>query len=206
MLSIQRIGHHALATVVLLVMGSCAGQKQPAARLIGDIEATVTGSSSEATKYVPDELADVQTKLAALKAAYGSRNYPEVMTRGPAVLRAAKDLATAAAAKEDEVIKALDERWTNLAGVLPEQLTALQSRIELLAKKSSKKLAAGIDLDTAKNGLSEAAALWSKAQAAFAAGNLAEAVSTANDVKARIAGLAASLKFDLAEPAVRASA
>ena len=206
MRSVQKFGQRALATMVLLVMGSCAGQKEPAARLIGDIEATVMAASSEATKYVPDQLADVQAQLTALKAAYGSRNYPEVMTHGPAVLRAAKDLATAAAAKEDEVIKALDERWTNLAGALPEQLTAVQSRIELLAKKSGKKLAAGVDLEAAKNGLSQAAALWSKAQAAFASGNLAEAVSIANDVKARIAALAASLKFDLGEPAVRASA
>ena len=39
--------------------------------------------------------------------------------------------------------------------------------------------------------------LWSKAQAAFAAGNLDEAVSTAQDVKAKIEPVAATLKLDL---------
>ena len=203
MQSIQRIGRCALATAVFFVLGCCAGEKEPAARLVGDIEATVTAASSEASKYVPDELADVQSKLAVLKASYNSGNYPEVMARGPAVLRAAKDLATTAAAKEDEVLKGLEERWRNLAGALPEQLTAVQSRIELLAKTSRKTLSAGIDLAAAKNGLSDAAALWSKAQAAFAAGNLAEAVNIGNAVKARIAALAASLKLMLAEPEVR---
>jgi hypothetical protein len=65
-------------------------------------------------------------------------------------------------------------------------------------------MAAGIDLAAAKSGLSDATSLWSKAQAAFASGNLDEAVSTAKDVKAKIDALAASLKLDLAAPATEA--
>jgi hypothetical protein len=76
--------------------------------------------------------------------------------------------------------------------------------MDLLSKKSSKKMAAGIDLAAAKSGLSDATSLWSKAQAAFASGNLDEAVSTAKDVKAKIDALAASLKLDLAAPAAEA--
>ncbi len=73
-----------------------------------------------------------------------------------------------------------------LAAALPADIAAIQSRIELSGKKSSKKLAAGIDLEAAKSGLSDATSLWSKAQAAFAAGNMDEAVNTANDVKTKI--------------------
>jgi hypothetical protein len=113
------------------------------------------------------------------------------------VLSAAQSLATAAAAKKDEVLKALNDEWTGLAGSLPSDVTAIQSRIDLLSKKSSKKLAAGIDLDAAKAGLSDATSLWSKAQAAFAAGNLDEAVSTAKEVKAKIDALATTVKADL---------
>jgi hypothetical protein len=58
----------------------------------------------------------------------------------------------------------------------------------------------GIDLDAAKAGAGDATALWSKAQAAFAAGNLDEAVSTAKDVKLKVEALATSLKMDLAAP------
>jgi hypothetical protein len=46
----------------------------------------------------------------------------------------------------------------------------------------------------------EAASLWSKAQAAFASGNMDEAVRTAQDVKAKVDAVAASLKLDLAAP------
>ncbi len=43
--------------------------------------------------------------------------------------------------------------------------------------------------------------LWSKAQAAFAAGNLEEAVNTAQDVKSKAAGAGGrDLKLDLAAP------
>jgi hypothetical protein len=206
---VHRVSHYAVISMAAIVLAACAGQKEPAQKLIGDIEATVTAASAEAAKYVPDQLADVQTKLGDLKASFDKQDYAAVVTGGPAVLSAAQSLATAAAAKKDEVLKALNDEWTGLAGSLPGDVTAIQSRIDLLSKKSSKKLAAGIDLDAAKAGLSDATSLWSKAQAAFAAGNLEEAVSTAKDVKAKVDALATSVKADLppaaAAPAAAAS-
>jgi DNA repair exonuclease SbcCD ATPase subunit len=201
---IQRAGRYAVITAAAIILAACAGQKQPAQKLIGDIEATVTAASAEAAKYVPDQLADVQSKLGALKASYDKQDYASVVTGGPAVLTAAQSLATAAAAKKDEMLKALNDAWTGLSGSVSGAITAIQSRMDLLSKKSSKKMAAGIDLAAAKSGLSDATSLWSKAQAAFASGNLDEAVSTAKDVKAKIDALAASLKLDLAAPAAEA--
>ena len=200
---VQRVGHYALISMAAIMMTACAGQKEPAQKLIGDIESTVTAASTEAAKYVPDQLADVQSKLGDLKASFDKRDYAAVVTGAPAVLSAAQNLATAAAAKKDEILKALNDQWTALAAALPAAVAAVQSRIDLLSKKSSKKLAAGIDLDTAKAGVGDAASLWSKAQAAFAAGNLDEAVSTAKDVKAKVDALAVSLKMNL--PAMAAA-
>jgi hypothetical protein len=204
--SIQRASRYALASMAAIILAACAGQKEPAQKLIGDIDATVTAASAEAAKYVPDQLADVQGKLGTLKASFDKQDYAAVVTGGPAVLSEAQTLATAAAAKKDEVLKALSDEWTGLAGSLPGNMTAIQSRIDLLSKKSSKKLAAGIDLDAAKAALTDAASLWSKAQGAFASGNLDEAVSTAKEVKTRIDALAASLKLDLSAPAAAAAA
>ena len=198
---IQRAGRYAVIAAAAIILAACAGQKQPAQKLIGDIEATVTAASAEAAKYVPDQLADVQSKLAALKSSYDKQDYAAVVTGAPAVLTAAQGLATAAAAKKDEVLKALNDEWTAVSGAVSGAVTAIQSRLDLLSKKSSKKMAAGIDLAAAKSGLNDATSLWSKAQAAFAAGNLEEAVSTARDVKGRVDALAASLKLDLAAPA-----
>lgn len=180
-----------------VMLAACAGQKEPAQKLIGNIEATVIAASSEAAKYVPEQLADVQSKLDALKTSFDKHDYATVVTGAPAVLSAAQGLATAAAAKKDEVLKQLNDSWSSLAATVPEEVTAVHGRIELLSKKSSKKMAAGIDLEGAKAAESEAMALWSKAQAAFAAGNLDEAVNTAKDVKSKIEAAATSLKLSL---------
>jgi hypothetical protein len=193
---IRRAHGYALICAII-VLAACAGQKEPAQKLLGDIEATVNAASSEAAKYVPDQLADVQSKLGALKASFDKQDYAAVVTGAPAVLAAAQGLATAAAAKKDEVLKALNDQWTGLAGSLPGDVTAIQSRIDAWSKKSAKKAAAGVDLDAAKAGLADATSLWSKAQAAFASGNMDEAVSAAKDVKAKVDAVAASLKLDL---------
>ena len=193
----QRISRHALIFAAAMILAACAGQKEPAQKLIGDIDATVTAASDEAAKYVPDQLADVQAKRSALKASFDKQDYAAVVTGAPAVLSAAQDLATAAAAKKDEVLKSLNEEWTRLAATVPAGIAAIQGRIEFLSKKSNKKMAAGIDLDAAKNGVGDLGSLWSKAQAAFAAGNLDEAVGTAKAVKANIEALATSLKLEM---------
>jgi hypothetical protein len=197
----QRARRYALISMAAIVLAACAGQKPPAQKLIGDIEATVNAASAEAAKYVPDQLADVQGKLGVLKASFDKQDYAAVVTGGPAVLSAAQTLATAAAAKKDEILKALNDQWTMLAGSVPADVSAIQNRIDALSRKSSKKQPAGIDLDAAKAGAGDATALWSKAQAAFAAGNLDEAVSTAKDVKVKVEALATSLKMDLTAPA-----
>jgi hypothetical protein len=203
---VQRVGRFCLISMAAITLAACAGQKEPAHKLISDIEAIVTAASTEAAKYVPDQLAEVQSNLGTLKASFDKQDYAAVVTAGPGVLSAAQGLATAAAAKKDEVLKALNDQWTSLAAAVPGEVTAIQNRIDTLSKKSSKKLAAGIDLAAAKSGLSEASSLWSKAQAAFAAGNMDEAVKTAGDVKARVDALAATLKMDPMAPAAAAPA
>ena len=194
--TLRSVSRYALVSMAAIILAACAGQKEPAQKLITEIEATVTAASTEAAKYVPDQLADVQSKLGALKASFAKQDYAAVVTGAPAVLSAAQGLATAAAAKKDEILKALNDEWTSLAGTLPGAVTAIQGRIDLLEKKSSRKLAAGVDLAAAKSGLSDAASLWSKAQAAFAAGNMDEAVSTAKDVKSKVDSLATSLNLN----------
>ncbi|HTD74493.1 MAG TPA: hypothetical protein VK652_13275 [Steroidobacteraceae bacterium] len=199
----KRIGQLVLASVVAIALAACTGQKVPAEKLIAEIQQTVTAASDEAKKYIPEQLMAVQTKLDDLKASFDKKDYPAVVTGAPPVLDAAQSLATAAAAKKDEMLKALNDKWTALAGSVPGYMTAVQNRIDALGKKSNKKAAAGIDLDAARSGVSDASSLWSKAQAAFAAGNMEEAVNTAQSVRAKVEAVAATLKLDLSAPAAR---
>jgi hypothetical protein len=200
MTSITRTARLAVASLTLVLLAACAGQKEPAQKLIADIDATVTAASAEAAKYVPDQLIAVQSKLGDLKAAYGRQDYAAVVKGAPAVLESAQTLATAAAAKKDEVLKALNDQWTSLAATVPGYFPAIQKRMAVLSKKPNQK-ASGIDLAAANAALADASSLWSKAQAAFATGNMNEAVSAATEVKSKLQAVAAEIKLDLAAPA-----
>ncbi len=199
----NRIAQFATLSLMALILMACAGQKEPAKKLIAETEATVTAASAEAAKYIPDQLMDVQTQLGAMETSFNKQDYAAVLTGAPAVLAAAQSLATAAASKKDEVLKALNDKWTALAGSVPGYMTAIQSRIDNLSKKTNKKAAAAVDVEGAKSALIDAMSLWSKAQAAFAGGNLDEAVSTAQNVKSKVEAVAATLKLDLAAPTAK---
>jgi hypothetical protein len=183
-----------------MALFACSGQKEPAQKLLLDTDATIIAASAEAAKYVPQQLADVQRQYAGLKAEFDKQDYAGVVTTAPAVLGAAQTLATAAAAKKDEVLKALNDDWAGLVAVLPDEQSAIQRRLEQLSQKANKKQAAGVDLDGSKASLSDAMSLWSKATAAFAAGNLDEAVATAKAVKAKLDPLATSLNVTVTAP------
>jgi hypothetical protein len=187
--------------IAALILAACANQKEPAQKMIADVEAAINAASADATKYAPEELTDVQQKLGDLKASFDKKDYKAVVKAAPPVMSAAQALASTAAAKKDQQIKGLNLEWTALAAVLPGNVNIIQSRVDFLSKSENKKLASGVDLDAVRSSLGDATSLWSKAQAAFSGGRLDEAVTTANSVKTKLEGLAASMKLDFKEPA-----
>jgi hypothetical protein len=201
MLSIKRVRQYALIFLAGAMLAACTNQREPAQKMINDIEAAVNAASADAAKYVPDQLIGLQTKLGDLKASFARGDYKYVVQAAPAVLSEAQGLASAVAAKKAEVAKVLNDQWTSLSSAVPGYVTAIQNRIDLLSKKSNRKLAKGIDLDAAKSALSDATSLWSKAQGAFGNGNMDEAVTAAKEVKTKLADLAMSLKMDLGSSA-----
>jgi hypothetical protein len=187
---------------LVALLGACTSQREPAQRMMQDIEATLGTVSEDAAKYVPGELVDVQTKLDDLKTAYDAHDYKAVLARGPALLGEAHGLAADAAAQKAKIAKSQAEQWISLAAAVPALFTTVQGRLDLLSEKKNRKLAAGIDLDAAKSALRDAASQWSKAQGAFGNGNMNEAVPTAKDVESRLQTLAETLHVQL--PASRA--
>jgi hypothetical protein len=180
-----------------LMLAACANDREPAQKLMSDIEAAIHAASSDAAKYAPDRLNDVQTKYDDLQTALSAQDYKGVLARGPALLSEAQGLEGAATAKKAEAAQQLDDQWNTLSSAVPLEVTALQSRIDMLSDKKSRKLAQGIDLDAARSALGAAASLWSKARGAFGNGNMDEAVSAAKEAKTKLDDLALRLKVDL---------
>jgi hypothetical protein len=193
--SLQRSA--SVCSLLLALLGACTSQREPAERMMRDIEATLGTVSEDAAKYVPGELVDVQSKLDDLKTAYNARDYKAVLARGPELLGEAHGLAADAAAEKAEIAKSQTQEWTSLAAAVPALFAAVQTRLDLLSEKKNRKLAAGIDLDAARSSLGEATSQWSKAQGAFGNGNMNEAVPTAKDVESRLQTLAGTLKAQL---------
>ena len=117
------------------------------------------------------------------------------MAGAPAVLAEVNGLSDAAAAKKDEMVKALGNEWRSLAASVPQSLGAVQTRIEALSK--TKHVPKDIDLGAAKSALADATSAWDKAQEAFKSGNPADAVTAAKDAQGKVASAAAALKLNL---------
>ena len=190
-----------MVALLSMVLAACSTQQQPARRMLDDIQTAVNKASPDAAKYVPDQLSDVQGELGGLKASYDRKDYKAVISGGPAVLSAAEGLAGAAAAKKDLIMRGFSDQWSTLSSTIPGDGRAIQSRIDFLSERRHRKLASGVDLTEAKSDLSDAQALWSKAQDVHAQGNLEQAVTIARSAETKMADVAASMKLDLAQPA-----
>jgi hypothetical protein len=187
-------GFLTLCSVAILFV-ACANQMEPAKNALENINATLNSVSADAQKYVPDQFADAQTKVGALTASFEKKDYAAVVAGAPAVLAEVNGLSGAAAAKKDEMVKALGNQWRSLAASVPQSLGAVQTRIDALSK--TKHVPKDIDLGAAKSGLADATSAWDKAQEAFKAGNLADSVTAAQDAQGKVASAATALKLNL---------
>jgi hypothetical protein len=192
---LYRFSRNAIVAAALAVLAACTSNMEPAQKFLTQIQGAVSAASADAGKYIPDQLKDVQDQMSRLQGAFDKQDYSSVITAGPSVLAAAQALAPAAAARKTEVLQTLNGEWTEVTQKLPDDLTAIQHRMEELSKRSNKKMAQGIDLPAEKTAVDEATSLWTKAQAAFTAGNLDEAVGTAKDVKTRLRTIGEALKM-----------
>jgi len=169
-----------IALVCCLGLISCSTAKAPAEAAIKAAEEAIAGVKTDASAYVPDQLKEVEDSLAAAKESFQKGEYEKALTGVKDLSAKAKDLATAAASKKEELAKS----WQDMSGGLPKMVEAIQSRVNILSK--SRKLPAGIDkdkFDSAKTELAAITQTWTEASNAYSSGNLMDAVSKAKTVK-----------------------
>ncbi len=195
MKSIQTITKYLTLYSAAILLVACANQMEPAKNDLDNINSTLSAVTADAQKYVPDQLTQAQSKVAELSASFDKKDYAAVVAGAPAVLAEVNGLAAAAAAKKDEILKALGTEWRSLAVSIPQSVSAVQTRIDALSK--SRHVPKDIDLGAAKSGLADAASAWDKAQSAFKSGNAADAVTAAKDARSKLESAAAALKLNL---------
>ena len=195
MTRIHRLRAYAVIATAAVALAACASKMQPAQQMISKIEAIVAAAQPESAKYVPDQLKDVQDKIANLKTAFAQKDYGAVITAAPSVLASAQGLAAAAAQKKTVVMGELNEQWSRLTANLPANVEAVQKRIEELSHNA--RLRKGIDLAAAKTSLDDVNSSWATAKSDFTSGHLGQAVSAAKDVQTKLQSLAESIKVQL---------
>jgi hypothetical protein len=174
---------------------ACVNQMEPAKNALDNIRVTLNSVAADAQKYVPEQYADAQSKAAALNASFEKKDYAAVVAGAPALLTEINGLASAAAAKKDEILKAEGDAWRKLSASIPQSISAVQSKIDALSK--TKRAPQGVDLGAGKSGLADATAAWDKAQQAFKSGNPADAVAAAKDAQSKLESAATALKLTL---------
>ncbi len=195
MKSIQTIAKYLTLYSAAILLVACANQMEPAKNALDNINSTLTAVTPDAQKYAPDQLTQAQSKVAELSASFDKKDYAAVVAGAPAVLAEVNGLAAAAAAKKDEILKALGTEWRSLAVSIPQSVSAVQTRIDALSK--SRHVPKDIDLGAAKSGLADAVSAWDKAQSAFKSGNAADAVTAAKDARSKLESAAVALKLNL---------
>jgi hypothetical protein len=188
-----------LALAVVLLFAACSSSKEPAEQAIKAAEEAFGSVKVEALKYVPDQAQAFETTLNTAKDSFAKGDYLAALNSAKDLLPRAKDLATAATAKKEE----LSQKWGQMSLGLPKMVEAIKSRVDILSK--SKKLPAGLDqtkFDGVKSGLAEVTQTWSEATGAFQAGNLNDAVAKAKTVKDKAVEIMTTLGMNI-PPAAR---
>lgn len=193
-----------MLTIVTLALcfalTACSTAKAPAEAAIKAADEALASVKVEASKYVPDQLKSVEDALATAKESFQKGEYEQALTGAQDLAAKAKDLATAVAAKKDELTKS----WQDMSGGLPGMVDAIQSRVNILSK--SKKLPAGLDkakFESAKASLATVTQTWTEATSAFQGGNLMEAVDKAKAVKEKAVEIMNALGMKAPEAAMK---
>jgi hypothetical protein len=166
-----------------LLIAGCGMGKAPAQAAIAGAEQALNAVREEAVKFVPDQFAAIEKVVNDAKAAFDKSDYAAALNIAKDVPAKVKDLYTAIEAKKAE----LPKTWEDLSKAMPAMIAEAKA---FVAK------AKGVDkevMETAKADVKGLDATWAKAQEAFKAGNLIDAVNDATGIKDKIEQIKASL-------------
>jgi hypothetical protein len=170
-------------TLGLALTTACGGAKMAAEKALATADSAVAAVAPTAEKVVPEALAPLNQSLAQAKDALAKGDFV-------AVTAAVADLpakATELAALAKERTSQITSDWQVLSADMPKNLKALSDKLATVTKM--RKLPAGVTaegVEAAKATVAEAGTAWDKAAAAFKAGDLANAMTEAMNLRSRV--------------------
>lgn len=163
-----------LALLPLALSLACTdSNKIPAEAALQAAEAAVSSLGELGTKYMPDQTQELQKAVADAKDLAAKKDYKGALAAAQAIPENAKALLDAATAKKEALAKA----WGEISGAIPNLLSALNSRLDILSQ--SKKLPEGMSQDTlaqARAGAAEIESTFEAAKAQATSGEFEAAV------------------------------
>jgi HEPN domain-containing protein len=170
-----------------MMLEACGGaEKEATEGAINGAQTAINAASSEAAKYVPDQLKSAQDTLRNAKDALAKGDYSAALSGAKDAAKKASDMVAAAAAKKQELMK----DWTSLSASMPKSMEQIKARMD--AYSHGARMPEGTDksvLATAKDQYAQLKQAWADATAAAQSGNLGEAMQKAAGIKDMLAKL-----------------
>jgi len=173
----------AIVAGTALVSG-CANNEQPAREALATAEASLAEVRVDAAKYAPEELQQVESRLARVKDDLAKEEYTDVLGGATQLTKETATLKEVVVSKQTQAVAATHE-WEALSEEVPKMVQAIENRVDSL---SGAKLPKDLDkesFESAKAALESMKSLWAEASAAFEAGNAILAADKARMVQAK---------------------
>jgi len=170
------------ATVVSIALAACAGQKEPAQQSLTELESALSKVSEIGQKYMPDEYAEVDGQIAALKASFDQGDYGAVVAGASKAAAAIRKLQADSIIAKANYAKEMNAEWAEFSRTMPDTIIAVDKQIT----RASSRLPKGMDRDAFNQvvaGFDEAKKTWEAAAEFGNAGKYEEAVMESRKVK-----------------------
>lgn len=176
--------------IVGLVVGTTGCAKGSAESAIAKAEKAVAAIQADAEKVAPAEVKALSDSLVAMKARVATGDYSGALMGARQAGTMTRDLTANLAKRRDQ----LNSAFAAVSAELPKELAAVMVKVTELG--ALKRLPPTIDAAKFASLKAEAggwATKWTAATEAFKAGNLAEAMAAANEVKVKVSAAMTTL-------------
>ncbi len=172
-----------IAPLALLVVAACSGGRGMAEAAIAAADSAVAALPPDAAQIAPEDVSPLTQAVQTARDQLAKGDVEAATATAKAVPAQAQEVAARLPAKKAAMSATLD----TLAVAMPRNLEAIQKKLDALGK--SRKLPLGLDaqlMQATKQLATGAPGEWNAIMASYKAGDLAGAMTRAQDMKARV--------------------